>query len=517
MFCNLLLSFIIFNQIIIIIFYNIFRFRDIENNYLLLLSFNAFIQLETHQIETDLPCNESNFRTSLYEDRKAPTAFEDWVESHEMSYNGHKVVGRPEREESEDQPEDMNIHPRLPGVDDNLELRVDIEDDERTLDDGTTVRRQIVTRRHIVPSTNTSANESPSIDAGEKVVFVEIEEDILELPPGIADPGDADNLASRTSVSESQECLPDGVPVHRKVTRTIVVPADSVSPDLDKEAEKMVNMAVNAALNEMKTSSTVHSTAGNLLSTTFIGICSDNITDSVKFYILAIFNAKNAEKLKFCEKLEDVDRKGDVFRVAKQMVRKNRDVVGAGCVRDNVGKIVVEEDKLLEVWKEHYDRISNEEFSWDREGLTDVRPVSGPGEKISEEEVEAAIGKMKLGKAAGPSGVVADMLKAAGDDGMRWMTELCNAVVRDGKIPKDWSRSWLVNVYKGKGDALECGSYRGIKLVEHAMKVLERVIERRVRNIVKIDSMQFGFMAGKSTTDAIFIVRQLQEKYFGKE
>ena len=38
-------------------------------------------------------------------------------------------------------------------------------------------------------------------------------------------------------------------------------------------------------------------------------------------------------------------------------------------MRDNSGKIVVEEDRLLEVWKEHYDRISNEEFSWDREGL----------------------------------------------------------------------------------------------------------------------------------------------------
>ena len=62
-----------------------------------------------------------------------------------------------------------------------------------------------------------------------------------------------------------------------------------------------------------------------------------------------------------------------MFRVAKQLVRKNRDVVGAGCVRDNAGKIVVEEEKLLEVWKEHYDRISNEEFSWDREGLTEVK------------------------------------------------------------------------------------------------------------------------------------------------
>ena len=48
------------------------------------------------------------------------------------------------------------------------------------------------------------------------------------------------------------------------------------------------------------------------------------------------------------------------------------------------------------------------------------------------------------------------------------------------------------------------------------MKVLERVIEGRLRKIVKIDCMQFGFMSGRSTTDAIFIVRQLQEKYLAK-
>ena len=108
------------------------------------------------------------------------------------------------------------------------------------------------------------------------------------------------------------------------------------------------------------------------------------------------------------------------------------------------------------------------------------------------------------------------MLKAAGKTGTLWMTEVCNAVVKDGKVPEDWSRSWMVNVYKGKGDALTCGSYRGIKLLEHAIKVLERVIEGRLRKIVKIDSMQFGFMSGRSTTDAIFIVRQLQEIYLAK-
>jgi len=47
------------------------------------------------------------------------------------------------------------------------------------------------------------------------------------------------------------------------------------------------------------------------------------------------------------------------------------------------------------------------------------------------------------------------------------------------------------------------------------MKVAERVFERRIREKVKIDAMQFGFMPGKGTTYAIFTVRQMKEKYIG--
>ena len=45
------------------------------------------------------------------------------------------------------------------------------------------------------------------------------------------------------------------------------------------------------------------------------------------------------------------------------------------------------------------------------------------------------------------------------------------------------------------------------------MKLDEHVLERRIRNMVDIDEMQFGFVSGRSVTDAVFIVRQLQEKY----
>ena len=56
-----------------------------------------------------------------------------------------------------------------------------------------------------------------------------------------------------------------------------------------------------------------------------------------------------------------------------------------------------------------------------------------------------------------------------------------------------------------------CGSYIAIRLLEHAMKVIERVFERRIREKVKTDAMQFEFMPGKGTTDAIFTVWQMQE------
>jgi len=54
------------------------------------------------------------------------------------------------------------------------------------------------------------------------------------------------------------------------------------------------------------------------------------------------------------------------------------------------------------------------------------------------------------------------------------------------------------------------------KIVGICYKVVERISEHRIQQQIDTDDMQFEFMKGKGTTDTIFIVRQMQEKFRAK-
>lgn len=119
---------------------------------------------------------------------------------------------------------------------------------------------------------------------------------------------------------------------------------------------------------------------------------------------------------------------------------------------------------------------------------------------------------MKNGRAAGPTRLTVDLIKAAGKEGEVELTSV-KQCIKKGEIPKDWKGSYTIPIFKGKGDALKCGNYRGIRLLEHGMKVYEKVLEKRLRRIIRIDKYQFGFCPGRSTTEAIYTMRGLQERF----
>ena len=144
-------------------------------------------------------------------------------------------------------------------------------------------------------------------------------------------------------------------------------------------------------------------------------------------------------------------------------------------------------------------------FYWDPGHLSDEPPVEGPPIPVTIGVVKKAISQMKAGKVLGPSGIVVEMIRAAGDTGASMIRDLAAAIIRDGTVPSDWEQNFIVCLYKGKGDALERENYRGLKLTEQIKKVLERIVDGLIRQLVSIDDSQFGFVPGRGTTDAIFV------------
>ena len=136
------------------------------------------------------------------------------------------------------------------------------------------------------------------------------------------------------------------------------------------------------------------------------------------------------------------------------------------------------------------------------DSLPDLPPVQGPRPAITTIQIAKAFSEMR-----------SEMLKAGGERAIETITAPAEAIFRNDMIPDDWQQSFIINLFKRKGDALARGNYRGLKLTDQAMKVLEHVVERQIRQMVNIDEMQYGFVPGRGTTDAIFVVRQLQEKF----
>ena len=134
-------------------------------------------------------------------------------------------------------------------------------------------------------------------------------------------------------------------------------------------------------------------------------------------------------------------------------------------------------------------------------------------EDISGEEVRTGLRKMKKGKVQGPDGIPVEAWIALGNTGVEFLVNFFNRLLQGEKMPNEWRRSMLVPLYKGKEDIKECRNNRGIKLMSHTMKLWERVIEARTRKEVMIAEQQFGFMPGRNTTNAIFCLRMLLEKW----
>ena len=63
---------------------------------------------------------------------------------------------------------------------------------------------------------------------------------------------------------------------------------------------------------------------------------------------------------------------------------------------------------------------------------------------------------------------------------MNLLRLLSQGVFSGGSVPADLLESIILNLYKVKGDALEQGIFRGLKLSDQVKKLLERVLDSMI-------------------------------------
>ena len=94
------------------------------------------------------------------------------------------------------------------------------------------------------------------------------------------------------------------------------------------------------------------------------------------------------------------------------------------------------------------------------------------------------------------------------------LTEICYRIWRTGEWPTPWTQSLIITLPK-KGNMQLCQYYRTISLISHSSKVMLEIILNRLKPQAEetIAEEQAGFRAGRSTTEQIFNLRILCEKY----
>ncbi|KAK3542091.1 hypothetical protein QTP86_013424 [Hemibagrus guttatus] len=211
-------------------------------------------------------------------------------------------------------------------------------------------------------------------------------------------------------------------------------------------------------------------------------------------------------------RLDTNEGEKDLYRLARQRARDGKDVQQVRVIKDRDGRVLTSEERVQRRWKEYFEELMNEENEREKR-VEVVNSVEQKVDKIRKDEVRKALKRMKSGKAVGPDDIPVEVWKCLGEAAVEFLASLFNRVLESERMPEEWRRSVLVPIFKNKGDVQSCSNYRGIKLMSHTMKLWERVVEARLRKVVEICDQQYGFMPRKSTTDAIFALRILMEKY----
>ena len=148
------------------------------------------------------------------------------------------------------------------------------------------------------------------------------------------------------------------------------------------------------------------------------------------------------------------------------------------------------------------------EVIWHREDMESI-PL------FSEEELVKAASKLKDKKAPGVDGIPNEAIKVVAKEAPALLLGIYNVLLQETEFPEIWKIAKLVLIEKPKKTPSDETSYRPICLLNGLGKLLEILLENRLRKEIEtkgdLAENQYGFRKGRSTIDAIKNVADTME------
>jgi sorting nexin-29 len=200
------------------------------------------------------------------------------------------------------------------------------------------------------------------------------------------------------------------------------------------------------------------------------------------------------------------------FQVVKNLTRSKQS--RPSTILDKNGKCLTESKDILNRWTEYTADLYSHCAKGDMEKLNTPPATDTDSFPILREEVEEAVRSLKKGKSAGIDNIPGELVQAGGEAMIDTLHTICQKIWSTGEWPTKWTQSLVITLPK-KGNLQHCNNYRTISLICHPSKVMLRIILNRLRPQAEaiIAEEQAGFRKGRSTTEQIFNLRILCEKY----
>jgi exonuclease III len=134
---------------------------------------------------------------------------------------------------------------------------------------------------------------------------------------------------------------------------------------------------------------------------------------------------------------------------------------------------------------------------------------------ITRADLDEALKGIANGKATGPDGIAAELLKALPDVMRNKLVELFQTFLVQGQVPKEWNHCTIYTIHKG-GDVSKCSNYRPISLQSVVYKTFMTIMTKRLTKYVEknklISEAQGGFRRDRTCLEKVEVLNQLRNR-----